>query len=155
MDLKKTITSYFNKEAFAIQDCGAKNNSDWDSVDERLRGLLQKLNQNKNIVTYYSCEGHVEGDTGYIFFNVNEEGWDIFWQQVIPELSFRTHLCSEFGTYTLPWTVETAYKEGDPLVTVGIIVRLYLTPIQYHSWDQTKEMLWTIVEETFLKYYNE
>ncbi len=111
------------------------------------------MNKSNDINTLYSCEGHNLGDDAYIYFNVSDDGWNIFWQKVMPELSSRfiyDHPEIPNALYQLTWLVNRT--EG------GISIHSELNNFTIKetgrvltTWEQKKKLFWDILIDTFLK----
>jgi hypothetical protein len=159
MSIKKEITSRFNKENFELSNCGTADDGDWNGVDEYIRDFIKDLNKSEYISTLYSCEGHVKGDGAYLFFNVDEIGWDIFWQNVMPELSSKfcfIHPEIPNALYQIDWLVNVKDNEYNAGISITSILEDFtvketgriITP-----WDTKKEIFWKIIKEVFLLHY--
>ena len=142
--MKQEITKHFNKSAFKINDA---------EIDSYIKSFITELNKSPDITTFYSCEGHKKNDDAYLFFNVNQKGWDIFWQNVMPELSSKFCIIDQNISNTLLFQTEwlvTAHVNG----RVGITIHHYLKPYKnIYNWEDSKEKFWKIIQEVFLKYY--
>ncbi len=165
IDFKNQFTRQFDKAEFYLLDHNTGEENSILCVDERLREFITKLNESPHIMTINSCEGHEKDKYAYLSFNVDEKGWDLFWQNVMPELSFA--LCSinpetppELES-TLMWHVMMVDNEhgvprinvyckfdscgwaGDNGETIGTI-----------SWEERKECFWKVMIEVFLRNFN-
>src|SRR5882724_11033069 len=114
MDLKEQITKKFDKSNFKlVADHDIPN--DWECIDPYIREFIIKLNQSEHINTLYSCEGHREKDDAYLFFNVDNIGWDIFFTKIIPELSYKfcfvNPKISKNALYQLEWIFNISDNE--------------------------------------------
>ena len=154
--IKSKITSRFNKSKFELLNCGTALDGDWNGVDEYIRDFIKELNKSEHISTLFSCEGHHEKDNAYIFFNVDEIGWDIFWLKILPELACRFSYIdptiSEDMVYMLSWRMSVADGDDDK-ITTGISIHCDLNPLININWLVKKERFWNTLKETFLKYY--
>lgn len=65
-------------------------------MDGEIADFIYKLNKCQHIITTNSCAGHDKFESGaqydfvshpYLSFIVDEIGWDIFWQCVLPEVA--------------------------------------------------------------------
>lgn len=140
--MKKQITSSFNKNKYKINDA---------PIDSYIKEFMFNLNKSKDIMTMYSCEGHRENDDAYLYFNVSDEGWDVFWLKVMPELSYKFCRPTEEGLLSqTEWYVSTT-----DLMTKGISIHCSLRSNFRYDWDMKKELFWEVIEETFLKYFKE
>lgn len=150
MDVKEKITSKFNKSEFELLDCNGSNNN-WSCIDNYIVDFVKKLNQNKHISTLFSCEGHKEEDYSYLFFVVDKDGWDIFWQKVLPEITYEFSRTSEKNNYIVNFKISL-----QDLETTGINIGTMLCSIPELnlSWKDKKERFWSTINEAFLKYYN-
>lgn len=151
--IKERYTSKFNKDNFVIDAMSVNVDSD---IDPLIEDFILELNKSADIMTIYSCEGHHEGDDAYLFFNVSDKGWDIFWTQVMPSLGeqFSTTRPELFGDaiYQMDWLVSCK----DNKYNTGITIRSMLIPfLDIITWEDKKEEFWKIMSETFLKYYND
>jgi len=149
--MKELITSKFDKSKFRIN---AMSTHDEGDIDPRIVDLVNKLNESEDIMTIYSCEGHKDGDSAYLYFNVSEKGWDIFWLNIMPELSEKFLTVkpefSKNALYQLQWTVHTKDNEFN----TGINVFCTLEPfLKIYTWEDKKEEFWNVVEEVFLKHF--
>jgi len=159
MEIKEKITSRFNKSKFELLNCGTADDGDWAGVDEYIRDFIVQLNKCEHISTLYSCEGHYEKDDAYLYFGVNEIGWDIFWQKVMPELSMK--FCLEHPEvsgvlYNLQWLVSTTNNQYNSGINISSILTNYAveeTGRIITTWENKKEIFWNSMKETFLKYY--
>lgn len=161
MTIKDKITSKFNKNEFQINNGGRDihvEDNDWEGIDEYIRSFVQDLNKCKDISTLYTCEGHVDGDSAYLFFNVNERGWDILWNKVIPELSYKFTFVDKnlhkTALYSLMWNISTSSEEDSKDITTGININTTLQSFMSITWEDKKDRFWNTISETFLKYYN-
>ena len=151
MDLRKKISEKFNKSKFELLDCN-NSDSDWSCIDSYIVDFIKELNNNENISTIFSCEGHKEGDFPYLFFNVNEIGWDLFWQEVLPELSYSFSDIGEGANnthYGLIWTMNL----NDNNYSSGISIHTELNDSNFMTWQEKKMIFWNIMKNVFLKYY--
>lgn len=153
MSLKQEITSAFDKKNFQILYCGdGIPDNDWEGIDEYIRPFMQKLNQSADITTYFSCEGHKENDSAYLYFNVSEKGWDIFWSQIVPELSFQFCIPLEEKKVLLQlkWLIQISHNsEGR-----GIIITCHLESGEFRNWEDQKKHFWTEIQHSFLTYFS-
>lgn len=158
--MKSQITSKFNKDSFKLLNGGRDVNvadGDWLGVDEYIRDFMFQLNKSSHISTLYSCEGHTENDSAYMYFNVDEIGWDIFYQKIIPELSYL--FCVPISTisntdksnmlYNLEWYTNITDNEYNTGISIYCILKS-----GHITWIEYKEFFWKVVKNTFLKYYN-
>ena len=93
-----------------------------------------------------------EGDFPYLFFNVNEIGWDLFWQEVLPELSYSFSDIGEGANnthYGLIWTMNL----NDNNYSSGISIHTELNDSNFMTWQEKKMIFWNIMKNVFLKYY--
>jgi len=157
MELKEKITRHFDKSKFELLNCETAPDGDWEGVDEYIRDFIKRLNKCEHISTLFSCEGHKENDDAYLFFNVSQEGWDIFWQKVLPELSYKfcfiDKSVSETGMYMLNWYMMMSSSDEGEDVTTGISIHTQLSTFNSIKWTDKKERFWNTIKETFLKYY--
>ena len=159
MDIKKNITSRFDKDNFELINCGTADDGDWKGVDDYIRDFIKDLNKSKHISTLYSCEGHFEDDGAYIFFNVDVKGWDIFWCEVMPELSMKfciTHPEVPNLLYRIDWGVSVSdnqYNAGINITSVLKDFKVKETGRIITTWETQKKMFWGVIKEVFLKYY--
>lgn len=114
-------------------------------IDQMIASFIMELNQNPNIVTLYSCEGHEPDDESnnqpYLFFNVNTEGSVKLWNFVIPEMLIEASAINLFihiEVYT------------DVTGTNGIVFRGYY-PLEV--WAKAKHAFWHIVSKHMLKHF--
>jgi hypothetical protein len=159
MDIKEQIISRFDKSKFELLNCETAPDGDWDGVDEYIREFIRELNNCELISTLYSCEGHKEDDSAYLFFNVNEAGWDIFWQKVMPELSNRfctIHPEIPDALFQTEWLVNATSNEHNAGINIHTTLGNFSvkeTGRVIATWEQKKERFWSIIKEIFLKYY--
>ena len=164
LDVKKIITSQFDKFKFELIDCNRDRDLDgkWECVDEYIRPFIKELNKNKNISTDCSCEGHhftdIEhevNDFPYLYFHVDEEGWNLFWIKVLPEMLFLFGQAVKMPDYipecpnthpyyTLSWNLS--------IMSDGISIYGDLSN-EIILWGEKKKRFWEIMTETFLKYF--
>ena len=142
--MKQEITKHFNKSAFKINDA---------EIDPYIEQFMIELNRFPDITTLNSCEGHEENDQAYLFFNVSEKGWDIFWQNIMPELSSK--FCIVDPKISKVLLLQTEWHVTTHLVgTIGISIHHSLKPFRdIYTWEDSKEKFWEIIQEVFLKYY--
>jgi hypothetical protein len=151
---KTIITSKFKKSRFELSNAGRDipvEDGDWEGIDEYIRPFLMDLNKSRNIMTLYSCEGHKENDDAYLFFNVNKIGWDIFWLKVMPALAsaFCRPVILTSGAdaiLQLNWTVQVL----DTARSEGIAIHCSLDKSDFRTWQQSKELFWSAMKESFL-----
>lgn len=112
MDYKKLITSTFKKEELNV----------YGKIDKEFKAFITKINKSPDINTLHCCQGHPEQpyDTGcfYLTFNVSENGWDIFWNQILPQLSYEKFMYS---------TILQVPDPKEPRNYVGISIYGYYT----------------------------
>lgn len=141
---KEKYTSKFNKSEFKMV-------GDFDPL---IKDFLIELNKCSDITTIYSCEGHHEDDCCYIFFNVNDKGWDVFWQQIIPELSekFCTTIPELYGDALVQsyWTVSLKSNQYNTGISIHYPLGKFLDGF---GLEDVKGNFWGIISETFLKYF--
>lgn len=166
MSPKEKITNKFNKSNFALLNDGRDipvQDNDWEGIDFYIRDFIKELNNSSHILTLYSCEGHKENDDAYLFFNVDETGWDIFWNKVLPELSYRFCFINpkihDEALYQLQWQLsmhDTVYSTGislhAQLLSFSCTNQDGVTKII--AWENKKERFWNTMKEVFLKHYN-
>lgn len=69
-----------------------------DKLDVYIEKFIIEINKSLHINTLYSCEGHGSNDssnggiTPYLLFNVDEVGWNIFWLNILPEISLKINI---------------------------------------------------------------
>lgn len=149
--MKELITSKFDKSKFRID---AMSTHDLGDIDPLINDFIIQLNESEDIMTIYSCEGHENGDGAYLYFNVSEKGWDIFWLNIMPELSdkfltVRPEI-SKNALYQLEWTVHSK----DNKFNTGISVFCTLEPFKsIYTWEDKKEEFWKVIKEVFLKHF--
>ena len=159
--LKEVFTRNFDKSQFELLYCNESNNT-WDCVDKYIVDFIKLLNENENIITLFSCEGHDQDDSPYLYFKVNEIGWDIFWQKVLPRISYEfsspfdivDYVPDESGKipkYMLKWYMTSTDNEYN----TGITIYCDLNNIDYRgkiviTWEQKKERFWNTIKEAFL-----
>ena len=145
MDLKKQITADFDKKSFVIEPMGVET-----GIDPLIKEFILKLNESEDITTIYSCEGHYSKDQAYLYFNVSEKGWDIFWGQVMPELCNKFLIDKGWCLHQVEWNVGVKKNQYN----TGINLNAELIESNHFSeWSDMKEFFWKTVEETFLKYF--
>ncbi len=154
MELKQQITSKFNKENFNLTSYPHDGLQDGDTgvLDSYIRDFIIELNKSKHISTFASCEGHIEGEEAYLAFNVDGIGWDILFQKVIPELSYRFCYINpklhKYALYQLDW-----FFNISDVGSTGISIHSLLKSFMTIGWEEKKEKFWSIIFDTFLKYY--
>lgn len=148
MDIKQSVTTKFKK--FEI----------YSEVDEYISDFIKNLNKSNHISTKHSCEGHGLGETAYFMFAVDENGWDIFFNKVLPEISFslpliKTYPNSDTELYIVPeWFFHVQDDEYNSAITISCrLVDLGSVDMVYFSWEEKKTLFWKVVTDTFLKYY--
>ena len=146
--LKQKITDKFDKNKFELLNCGQGADHDWLGVDPYIRTFLQKLNQNPHISTLFSCEGHNPTDTAYLLFNVDAEGWDTFWNLVLPELTYKFNYVNPNDTDT-SHVLQFYTSIMDNEHVTGINMNCYLP----EDYPNKKERFWQTLFTTFLSYY--
>lgn len=148
MKIKQDVTDYFKKD-IEWDMCGQ------EELDPRIAYFIKVLNQNEHIKTIYSCEGHHQGDNGYIFFSVDEEGWEKFFMHVLPELGdrFLREQNGSAGMSQFRWHFSLKSNQYN----AGIAIHGYFDPAPFYqdgkSWEEEKEFFWTTLEEVMLKNY--
>lgn len=154
-DLKHKITSKFDKKKFELLDCnspGTENKDDsFDCVDKYIRSFIKDLNNSEHITTFYSCEGHRKNDSAYIYFNVDETGWDLFFLKIVPELSFEFLKHIPEGLSQLDWRLQIIDNEFGS----GISIHCSLNNSTFSNWKQKKELFWNTMKEHFLKNFKD
>lgn len=83
---KKILTTQFDNQK--------KNFNIKYELDKKIEKFILKLNKNKDIVTFYSCEGIDENNNNhgthcslaYFGMNISENIWDLFWTKIIPDI---------------------------------------------------------------------
>lgn len=110
---------------------------------------ILELNKSNHISTLFSCEGHKRNDSAYIYFNVDEIGWDIFWLKIIPEISYNFLKPIPEGLLYLSWEVQVSDNEYN----TGISIHCNLKNGTFRNWKEKKEIFWNILKEVFLKNY--
>ncbi len=160
-ELKIGITNKFDKKAFHLVDHNTGETGSLDCIDENLREFIGKLNECPHIMTRFSCEGHQDGGVGYISFQVNPEGWDIFWQKVMPALSWcfcsvNPQTPSDIRSQ-LWWHVSVKDNQHG----AGISLYAQFSTIPSHeelgmkevSWETRKWRFWDVVKSVFLEHF--
>lgn len=148
--MKDIITKKFDKSKFSID---AMSTHDMGDIDPRISDFIFDLNKSDDIITIYSCEGHQEDDNAYMYFSVNEKGWDIFWLNVMPELASKFYTKIGYAGHQMEWLVSV---DDNDFNIGGIAIHCILTHEEhdiFSSWEEKKEKFWKVIEETFLKYY--
>ena len=115
--------------------------------------LISKLNKNENIMTLYSCEGHNEKDDAHLFFTVNQKGWDIFWQNIMPELSERfcqIHPEIPHALFQTEW-LSSVTEKGISILTSLNNFYVEESGRIVVGWEEKKKNFWNVVEDMFLK----
>lgn len=145
--MKELITKSFDKNKFVID---AMSTHDEGDIDPYISDFIDEINKSEDIMTLYSCEGHKEGDEAYLFFNVSEKGWDIFWREIVPVLSYRFCIdkSAEGGPlYQVSWLISTKSNEYNS----GISIHTNVETNYLYSWSEKKEFFWKLITEEFLK----
>lgn len=128
---------------------------EYEDIDLSIRQFMFKLNAGKNIATIYSCEGHQDNDWAYIFFSVNNKGWDIFWGKTLPELI--AHLKNDLPIMNM-FVVDINCNEYNQGITIHR--RLNTDVLEFedgtvleNTWEEKKKIFWKTMEEIFLKHF--
>jgi len=148
MDIKESVTSKFQK--FEI----------YCEVDEYIKHFIETLNKSKHISTKHSCEGHSLYDDAYFMFAVDEKGWDLFFNKVLPEITYSLKIKKDLfndGTMhylNVNWNLSIQDDEYNSAIIISNRLIEYTSgDVVRFSWEENKEMFWKIVIDTFLKYY--
>ena len=152
MNVKNKLTKDFNKTNFELLDCNSSDlNGKWDCIDNYILDFIKELNENQHILTLFSCEGHKEDDYAYLFFVTDEVGWDIFWQKVLPEITYEFSYKKEVNSYNLnfQFCIQSTEVNGINLGTTLVTI-----PEFDLDWKDKKERFWKTMKEVFLKYYD-
>ncbi len=111
-------------------------------IDEEIEDFIYKINKRKSIITLVSCAGHpketervvirgvsdVFGDyTPYLAFLVNEFGWTIFFNKVVPEISSECPV--------------VVWANGG--IAPTIILRCEVFANKHTFWEATKKSFYT------------
>jgi hypothetical protein len=156
-DIKEKITNQFDKSKFKLLNCETAPDDDWKGVDAYIRDFIKELNNSPHISTIFSCEGHGEEDDAYLMFNVSKEGWDIFWNKVLPELSYNFCFINPEvhpdALYQVQWQLSVHHDDSVENVTSGISIHADLVSFMTITWENKKERFWNTMKEIFLKYY--
>ncbi len=136
IDIKNKIIMEFVKKDIDIES--------WNyPKDEHIQNFILELNRRKNISITFSCEGHKDGDMAYVLFSVNEIGWDILWNKIVPELSYKfSYLCNK-DIFDTRWQID---MDGS-----GISLNSKLFG---NMWRDQKNRFWEIVSGVFLQNFN-
>lgn len=148
-ELKEQIVSKFKKEEFVLANAGREipvEDGTWDGIDEHIRPFLKSLNDSEKISTLFSCEGHSNGDSAYLFFNVNSDGWDIFWLKIMPALAQKFCISIKEGLLQLPWYVNITDNEYNTGITIYCQLENSI-----RTWEEKKILFWQVVSETFME----
>ncbi len=161
MDAKTKLTSKFNKENFQILG----------DIDEYIKDFMLALNKNEHIITKFSCEGHSNNDSAYLYFNVDEIGWDLFFTHIVPEISY--NLTAE--TKPIVGADDFVFNNGESVPAyftikweIGMLDNKWGSGINIHcklsdieiddkvvvSWKKIKSIFWETTEEAFMKHFN-
>jgi len=140
-ETKDDIIKRFN-EPFRYEMCGMPE------LDPLIKDFLINLNKNANIKTLYSCEGHNLDDDAYIFFSVNQEGWDTFFTKVLPDLALGFHRDMGFAFSQLEWH----FSISSNAYNAGIAIHCNLRTNNC-TWEQTKDEFWRVMMDVFNKHY--
>lgn len=147
--LKNQITRNFDKSNFKFNNQHDDRNDGIECVDEYIREHIQMINSSENFMTFYSCEGHKNSDTAYLFFTVNNKGWKVLWNKIIPELSEKFHFSIGEGVYQLDWHPSVSSKG------ISIYGRLNDFKINkktfLYTWEDNKKLFWNSIKESFEK----
>ena len=160
-ELKVGITNKFDKAIFHLIDHNTGDTGSFDCVDAGIRDFIEKLNENPHIMTEFSCEGHKNGDVGYFTFRLDPEGWDIFWQKIMPALSFcfcsiNPHTPKDLRAQ-MSWHAQVVDNEHG----AGIALYGYFNTVAAHeafgtpefSWEIRKWRFWDVIRSVFLEYF--
>jgi hypothetical protein len=148
IDIKESVTSKFQK--FEI----------YSEVDEHIKDFVETLNKSNHISTKHSCEGHTLHDNAYFMFAVDGQGWDLFFNKVLPEISYSLQFKKDLfndGTiqyFNAQWHLSIQDDEYNSAITISCTLLNYrFNDFVYFSWEENKALFWKIVIDTFLKYY--
>lgn len=154
MNNKENIITSFNKRNFIFDNMNSDQPKEGlDGIDFYIRDFIEEINKCEDIMTLYSCEGHKIHDSAYLFFSVNENGWNIFWNSIMPELSERfcyIHPKFPHALYQMEWFPSVTEK--------GISIHTILVNDSFNkktgeiivNWQEQKEFFWNIIKEVFL-----
>lgn len=114
-------------------------------IEPLIKDFVMQLNENANIVTMFSCEGHKptseDPNNPYLFFNVNMDGSFKLWNLVIPNMlaeASAANLFIHIEVYT------------DEIGTNGIVFRGYYPP---EIWEKGRHAFWHIVSKHMLQHF--
>ena len=168
MNIKEIVVSKFDKSKFKLLDCNTSDNNDsYECIDIGIRDFIIELNKCAHISTIYSCEGHKENDGGYLMFNVDDIGYDILFNNVMPELAYKFaenySINDNFLSldedlipcYHLDWyfqIINNKYNTGISIYKNRFKDIIHLGEI-FVKWEDIKKRFWNTIKETFLNYY--
>lgn len=140
VNLKDKITKNFIKKKI-----------DFDCIDEYIRDLMVEINKSPNIHTLWSCEGHDDNEVpnreGYFMFEVNEIGWEKFWNEIVPELSCDFYLSrvdqNHLKTSNLNWSINVQNDKYNN----SIIIRCQFG--NEDNWKSIKWYFWDCIKQRF------
>lgn len=135
---REEIVARYNKSNFVMPPL--------EALDELIGPFLIELNERDHIYTHFSCEGHSIGDDAYLFFIVDEEGYDIFFHKIVPELAHKFSFNSDQIVTHLDWY----FYLKDNSYNSGISIHCKLNSGTFH-WFEQKEIFWKAIEELFLE----
>lgn len=150
--MKEKITSKFKeyKESFNIESMGVEG-----GIDPMIKDFMLKLNESEHITTIYSCEGHSQGDNAYMLFSVSEEGWDLFWLGVMPELSSKLlrvdDRVSSEALLQMKWNPAIVDNKYNTAISIDYYLDSHFNDII--TWEENKEIFWDAVKSSFIKYF--
>ena len=129
----------------------------YDEIDDGIRNFIKELNKSNDIVTIYCCEGHKDMDWAYLYFNVSERGWDIFWARLLPELLSELKE-NDLVSLTKMFIVDVASNEWNSGITIHRRLATDTFTLEdgeviETNWETKKKLFWELMETLFLKYY--
>lgn len=129
----------------------------YDEIDEGIREFIKELNKSNHITTIYCCEGHKDMDWAYLYFNVSDKGWDIFWGNLLPELLSELKE-NDLISLTKMFIVDVTANEWNSGITIHRrlstdVFQLEDGEVIETNWEAKKKLFWELMETLFLKYY--
>lgn len=135
MEIKEIIINKFQKSSFVYYDD--------IPMDSEIAQFIFDLNKSSHIITTNSCAGHDKYESGaqydfishpYLAFIVDEIGWNLFWQYVLPIITSKVLI-----------HISTIIEDFDIAREKAAII------IRCHYED--KKQFWDIVQPTFLSHF--
>jgi len=130
------------KKEYKFDGCGKED------LDPHIKDFIIELNKSPHINTKYSCEGHSEGDDAYLYFDVDEHGYKIFFEKILPELGRKFIRPADFGGQEALLQLEWYFN-----IHNGVSIHTNLTSHPIRNWEDKKVEYWSIIKEVFLNHF--